>query len=101
MKTTRKSSRASYLQSPTAPILGGMRLLRASDLMPILGYKDRGSFWAAVRAAGMPYIRFNQRRIYFEESTVLAWFETKSVGRFYRERFGSLSRTGPESWRRY
>ncbi len=77
-----------YLRKSTpcvaAPILDGMRLLRSHEVKALLGYTDTGSFWAAVRAAGVPFIRMNARRIYFEEAALKAWLESKTVGRRHR-----------------
>jgi hypothetical protein len=61
-----------------------MRLLASSEVKALLGYTDTGSFWSAVRAAGVPFIKFNSRRIYFEEAALKAWLDSKTVGRRYR-----------------
>ena len=68
------------LPANTAPILGGLRLLRSCEVKSLLGYGDTGAFWAAVRAAGIPHIRINPRRIVFEEAAVKAWLESRTVG---------------------
>lgn len=59
---------------------GGTRFLTANQLMPILGYTDRGAFWSGVRAAGLPFVKFNERKILFEEKAVQAWLNSRRVG---------------------
>ena len=66
-----------------SPILGGMRLLQSHEVKALLGYTDTGAFWAAVRAAGIPHIRINARRIVFEEATLKGWLTSRTVGRRY------------------
>lgn len=69
------------LNSNTAPApFGGSRLLKASEVQHLLGYTNKGAFFAAVRAAGVPFIKFNQRRILFEEAAVQAWLDSRTVG---------------------
>jgi predicted DNA-binding transcriptional regulator AlpA len=62
------------------PPLGGRRFLSANQLMAVLGYADRAAFWAAVRAAGIPHVRINARRILFDEQAVASWLEKHSCG---------------------
>jgi predicted DNA-binding transcriptional regulator AlpA len=66
---------------PTPPPLGGLRLLQSHEVMALFGYRDRGAFWSEVRRAAVPHVRFNARRICFEEAAVRAWLESKTVGR--------------------
>lgn len=67
-------------KSDTAAPFGGTRFLTAKQVMPVLGYTDVGAFWSAVRAAGIPFVRFNARKILFEEKAVEAWIASRTVG---------------------
>ena len=66
--------------SSVAAPFGGARFLTAKQVMPLFGYSDVGSFWSACRAAGVPFIKFNQRKILFEEKAVQAWLDSRRVG---------------------
>lgn len=83
MQTSPRASTARQPSSP--PPFGGMRLLESSEVKALLGYSDNASFWSMVRAAGMPFIKLNARRIMFEESAVKAWLDTRTVGRRTRD----------------
>jgi predicted DNA-binding transcriptional regulator AlpA len=61
--------------------LDGARFLKASEVMPLLGYSDLSAFWVAVKNSGIPYIRINKRRCLFEESAVRAWLDARTIGR--------------------
>ncbi len=63
----------------TAP-LAGARFLSSREVMPLLGYRDLSGFWDAVKAAGIPFIRINSRRCVFEESSLRAWLDRRTVG---------------------
>ena len=67
-------------KTPAVAVFGGSRFISARQLMPSLGYSDRGAFFAAVRAAGVPFIVFNKRKILFDESAVAAWLAARRVG---------------------
>ena len=72
-------SNSKQLAIPVAPF-GGARFLSANQLRPAMGYSDRAAFWSAVRAAGVPFIKINQRKILFEERAVAAWLDSRRVG---------------------
>ncbi len=57
------------------------QLLKSSAVMGILGYKDRKSFWIAVRRDGIPHVRINPRNIQFPEPALRDWLKRRSVGR--------------------
>ena len=63
----------------TAP-LANRRLLKSEVVKELLGYKGNPQFWVAVRAAGVPFIRINRRRILFDEAAVNAWLDSRTVG---------------------
>lgn len=48
--------------------------------MNLLGYSDRSSFWLAIKAAGIPFVRINSRRCLFEEAAVRAWIDRRTIG---------------------
>lgn len=55
--------------------------LTSSEVMTMLGYKDRGSFWFFVRSKGVPHIVLNQRRIVFDRRALNAWLARRAVGK--------------------
>lgn len=61
------------------------RFLKPADIAPLLGVKysetARAGFWRAVRRAGVPFIRVNDRKMVFEESAVRAWMDSRRVGK--------------------
>jgi len=63
----------------TAPLTEA-RLLKSGEVMRLLRINDRANFWAIVRRAGLPYIKFSTRTILFEESAVRAFLESRTVG---------------------
>lgn len=46
--------------------------------MGLLGYRNRSSFWEFVKRDGVPHIRFNLRRIMFEEQALMDWIRRHS-----------------------
>jgi hypothetical protein len=46
--------------------------------MAIFGYQNRSAFWDFVRRDGVPHIRFNPRRIMFEEAALTDWLVRRS-----------------------
>lgn len=67
--------RGSAIPGPAAP-LG--RLLKSSEVMELLGYKDRTTFFAAVREAGCPMLKVNGRKFLFDELEVKAWLARRA-----------------------
>lgn len=65
---------------PKIATIGGEKYLDAATVMTVLKYTDRSAFWKAVRDAGIPFIRINQRRCLFEESSLRAWLDSRRVG---------------------
>lgn len=61
--------------------LDGARFLKAREVMALLGYTDRASFWLAVKASGLPFIRLSPRRTVFEESAVREFLDRRTVGK--------------------
>jgi hypothetical protein len=53
----------------------------ATDLMKRWGYSDRPSFWDMVHTQGVPYIHLNSRTNIFPRAAVLAWEQSRSVGK--------------------
>lgn len=62
------------------PPLSERKFLKSSAVQKLLGYEDKASFWVAVKAAGIPFIRINPRRILFDEAAVSAWLQRRTVG---------------------
>lgn len=61
--------------------LSEARLLKSREVMRLLRIKDRANFWAIVRRAGLPHIKFSARTILFEESAVRAFLDSRTVGK--------------------
>lgn len=61
--------------SPTDP-----HFFKSDQVMTMLGYSDRSSFWQAVRQSGIPYVRVNARRCIFDREQLMAWIQRRSVG---------------------
>jgi predicted DNA-binding transcriptional regulator AlpA len=74
---TSAKSRSAALPAP----LGGARFLSSKEVMKLLGYSDLSGFWAAVRTAGIPFIKVTPRRFLFEENSLRAWLKSRTVGR--------------------
>jgi predicted DNA-binding transcriptional regulator AlpA len=71
------------MHAPSMPRTGtltGITLIKSSAVMATLGYSDRSSFWTAVKAAGIPFVRINSRNCVFEESALRAWIKSRTVG---------------------
>ena len=54
------------------------RFLSSNEVMSLLGYKDRSSFWNLVCSQGIPHIRLNARVIKFPTAALQAWLEKRS-----------------------
>lgn len=67
-------------KAPTSPgtFPNGRCYLKSSVVMELLGYSNRGAFWEFVRRDGVPHIRFNLRRIMFEEQALMDWLRRRS-----------------------
>jgi hypothetical protein len=46
--------------------------------MAMLGYENRAAFWDFVRRDAVPHIRFNPRRIMFEQEALDDWLTRRS-----------------------
>lgn len=55
------------------------RFLHADKVRELLGYANRSCFWEAVRRAGIPYIKLNQRRFLFDAAEVEAWLKRRTI----------------------
>ena len=56
-------------------------LVKSSAVMKRFGYASRAAFWEFVRRDGVPHIRFNARRIMFEERALEDWLSRRSTWR--------------------
>lgn len=56
------------------------RFLKSDQVMTMLGYADRSSFWQSVKRSGIPYIRVNARRCLFDQRQLSAWLLRRSMG---------------------
>lgn len=63
--------------APHSPICS-RSLLKSSDVMVLFGYRNRSAFWDFVRRDGVPHIRFNPRRIMFDEQALNDWLARRS-----------------------
>jgi predicted DNA-binding transcriptional regulator AlpA len=59
-------------------------LLKSTAVMAMLGYKDRKSFWIAVRRDGIPHTRLNSRNIQFPEQALRDWLQRRSTVRSFK-----------------
>ena len=64
--------------SPPPAFSDGRRFLKSSAVMATFGYRNRAAFWEFVRRNGVPHIRFNLRRIMFEEQALSDWLNRRS-----------------------
>lgn len=76
--------RAAMNRMPMPPTvsLTARHLLTSSAVMALFGYRNRSAFWDFVRRDGVPHIRFNQRRIMFEEQALNDWLARRSSRRW-------------------
>ena len=49
-----------------------------ADLMPELGYANKGAFWSAVHMKGIPHLAINKRKIVFYRGEIDAWKARRS-----------------------
>lgn len=57
------------------------QFMSGTEVMALLGYRDRGSFWFFVRSRGVPHIVLNQRKIVFDRRALNAWLARRAVGK--------------------
>lgn len=69
---------SSVAHPPPPAFSNGRRYLKSSAVMALLGYSNRASFWEFVRRDGVPHIRFNLRRIMFEEQALMDWLSHRA-----------------------
>ena len=67
--------------APLKTPLSEAKFLQTAEVMKLLRFSDRASFWHTARTAGIPFIRVNARRALWEESAVRDWLNRRSVGR--------------------
>lgn len=70
------------LPMPPPPPLTARKLLKSDVVMGLFGYANRSAFWDFVRRDGVPHIRFNARRIMFEEKALNDWLSRHSTRRW-------------------
>lgn len=68
------------MPKPVLPSLAEAKILSASDVMTLLGYKNRQAFFEAARRTGMPMIRLSKRRFVFEQTSLDRWIASRVVG---------------------
>ena len=51
-----------------------------AEVMSLLNYRSRQSFWQAVHTQGIPFIRINCRRAVFPRAELMAWLKARTVG---------------------
>ena len=61
------------------PVAGIGNLLTSTQVMGILGYRNRPGFFQFCRAHGVPHIRLNARRIMFDANVLNAWLASRST----------------------
>ena len=60
------------------PAIRERRLLKSAEVMVAFGYHNRAAFWEFVKRSGVPHIRFNARRIMFDELALAEWIAKRS-----------------------
>ena len=55
------------------------RFMTSTDVMKLLNYRCKATFWTAVHKFGIPYVRINSKRCMFVESVLNDWLKSKSV----------------------
>jgi predicted DNA-binding transcriptional regulator AlpA len=60
--------------------LSERKFLRTEKVRELLGYNDTAALMQAARAAGIPFVKINGRRILWDEDAVNAWLESRTVG---------------------
>lgn len=76
--TVRDQHSMNHGSSSTFASLASRSYLKSSAVMAMFGYKNRAAFWDFVRRDGVPHIRFNPRRIMFEEQALSDWLSRRS-----------------------
>lgn len=65
----------------TPPPRFAEQFMSGTEVMALLGYRDRGSFWFFVRSRGVPHIVLNPRKIVFDRRALNAWLARRAVGK--------------------
>jgi len=65
---------------PISSSHGISKLMTSSDVMKLLNYQSKSTFWSAVHKFGIPYIRINSKHCMFEQSVLQDWLKSKAVG---------------------
>ena len=55
-----------------------MELITPSEVMSLLHYTNRASFWEAAKKEGIPFFKITKRRILFCRRAVENWLKSKS-----------------------
>jgi predicted DNA-binding transcriptional regulator AlpA len=55
-----------------------MELITPSEVMSLLHYTNRASFWEAAKKEGIPFFKITKRRILFCRRAVENWLQSKS-----------------------
>ena len=65
--------------APASPPNSGLpRFLSTSEVMSMLGYKNRSSFLAWTKRRAVPFVRLNPRKFVFEERALADWLSAHS-----------------------
>ena len=73
-------SKLSAVKNNSNTAINERRFLNTGAVMRMLGYSNAQAFWVAVRSAGIPFIRINARKSIFDESAIMQWLESRTVG---------------------
>jgi len=58
--------------------LNNMELITPPEVMSLLHYTNRASFWEAAKKEGIPFFKINKRRILFCRRAVENWLQSRS-----------------------
>lgn len=59
-------------------LICGRSYVQSGAVMAAFGYTSRSAFWEFVRRSGIPHIRFNARKIMFDEVALKDWLDRRS-----------------------
>lgn len=57
--------------------LNNMELITPSEVMSLLHYTNRASFWEAAKKEGIPFFKITKRRILFCRRGIEKWLQSR------------------------
>ena len=56
------------------------QFMKPAEVMKLLGYRNRSSFWQFVKRTGIPYVSLGLRTKRFETGALRSYIDAKAVG---------------------